>query len=286
MTLALVCLAAAAYTPGVGVAHIRTTARRVSQCSAILKTKESTDARANAKADAAKERLTKAAKFESAWQSAAVLEAESKTFKSGDALSSSEATLLDIVNVLGRWKSCEEWRTRTQFTEAAEKSPASSGMLGSGPKFDVAQQVGSRERYDMAQRLGLAERLAFQHNAPKLPFRDAALAESFGLSVRDFAEMPVDPAAVDIVYDALAQSKSGLISAKTIDERRKKFQKSDGSFRDGKFALGLYTARTLTGSAVLAKPALYGMLVFQMVTAATLSSGVDQAIGAVGSMSN
>ena len=226
-------------------------------------------------ADAAKERLLKEATFESTEATRALL--SSTTFKGADVLSTDSATLLDIVNVLGRWTSCEEWKVRTSFTDAAPPAATTGEFMGGGPSFDVEAQVGSRERYEMAQRLGMCERLAFQQNVPKLTFRDAALAEGFGLGTSDFAAMAVNPVAVDIVYDALAESKQGLIQASTIDARRARFFRKDGSFHDGKFALALYKSRMLTGTAFLAKPALYAAVTFQMFMMTTATVGTDVA---------
>ena len=47
-----------------------------------------------------------------------------------------EVTAVDIVNVLGRWESSDEWRVRTEFTTP-------------GKTFDAAEQAGTRERFEM-----------------------------------------------------------------------------------------------------------------------------------------
>ena len=69
----------------------------------------------------------------------------------------------------------------------------------------------------------------FQMNVPKLPFTNAALAATAGRTVEDFVEPP-SMAAINVVYDALAQSKSSLVPPKVVNERRNSFLTADGAF--------------------------------------------------------
>jgi hypothetical protein len=66
-------------------------------------------------------------------------------------------------------------------------------------------------------------------NVPKLPFTNAALAATAGRTVEDFVEPP-SMAAINVVYDALAQSKSSLVPPKVVNERRNSFLTADGAF--------------------------------------------------------
>ena len=265
--IGILASAATAWTPSAGQLSKTALHRRAPHIAAVLK--DPIASGREAKAEAARKRFTQAAKaevFESAKNTRALL--ASKTFKTGDITCGDTCTLLDIINVLGRFQSSAEWMVRTRFTEPSAKT---------GKEFDVEAQTGSKERFEMAQRLGCAERLALQQNVPKLPFTNGALAESFGLGARDFADLRINPVAVDVVYDALAESKSGLIDATTIDKRFRAFFKRDGSFNDGKFALGLYKSRMLSGTAFLAKPALYVAVTFQMFMLQTASVSGDMA---------
>ena len=99
-------------------------------------------------------------------------------------------TLLDIANVLGRWETCDEWSTRTEFTEVENASEMTEA------------QGGTRKRYEMAQNLGQVERIALVQNCAKLPFRDEALAASCGLTVADMNELPVNNIAVNVVLSS------------------------------------------------------------------------------------
>ena len=132
-----------------------------------------------------------------------------------------------------RWETASEWAERTDFAIATAKR-----------KEDLAQGA-TMERFEMAQRLGVVERLALLQNVPQLPFRDAALAASFGKSVGDFEAMPVSKAALNVVFDALAESKSGLLKPEVINERRAKWFKSDGGLDDGAIAVSLSKSRSL-----------------------------------------
>ena len=146
--------------------------------------------------------------------------------------SNETATVLEIINIVGRWNTHSDIATRTTFTEA-------------GGREEDLRQAGTQRRHEMAKKLGCLERVALSMNAPKLPFTNAKLAASVGLTVEDFADIPVTEQACNVVYDALAESKSGLIPYAKIDERRKGFVADDGSLNQVNFKLGLAKSRTL-----------------------------------------
>ena len=62
--------------------------------------------------------------------------------------------------------------------------------------------------------------------------RDEALAASCGLTVADMNELPVNNIAVNVVFDALAQSKSSLVTPEALNERRAAFV-VDGALNEG-----------------------------------------------------
>ena len=97
----------------------------------------------------------------------------------------------------------------------------------------------------MAQRMGCGERVALYQNVPKLPFTNAALATAVGLTVEDFAELEVTRAACNVVFDALAESRSGLIPFATLDARRAALEDAAGAFNELTFRTGLYKSRAL-----------------------------------------
>jgi len=145
-----------------------------------------------------------------------------------------KATLLDVLNVMGRWQSSSQWSERTEFVSEDAFNYREETIL----------QGLTEKRYRMAQKLNQVERAAFFINIPKMPFTDAKLAASVGKTVEDFNAMePPSISHCNVVYDALAQSKSGLIPPDVVDSRRNGFITPDGGLDEGAFAVGLYKAR-------------------------------------------
>mmetsp|Transcript_23071 Transcript_23071/g.72504 ORF Transcript_23071/g.72504 Transcript_23071/m.72504 type:complete len:167 (-) Transcript_23071:694-1194(-) len=154
-----------------------------------------------------------------------------KRFKRAEFWEAGDASLLELINVIGRWESCSEWLERTRF--AVVEDARKENMV----------QGASVERYDYARRNGLVERLAMVQNVPQLPFRDERLAAWAGKSVREMNAMPVSRAAVEIVFDSLTQSKSSLVPEKVMDERRARLIGADGGFDEGGFLSGMVKSR-------------------------------------------
>ena len=134
-------------------------------------------------------------------------ENEGRSFSRAQLFSDETATALEIINVLGRWESSSEWAERTQFVDD----------VGNDNSQDQAK---TRKRYETAQKLGCVERVAFQMNVPTLEFTNERLAASVGRSCEDFVGVEPTSAALNIVYDAIAQSKSSLVAREIADERR------------------------------------------------------------------
>ena len=82
----------------------------------------------------------------------------------------------------------------------------------------------------------------FRHRI-KLSFKDAKLAESFGKSVEDFEDMPVNTDALEIVFDSLAESKAGIVKPEAIDKRRASWLTEAGGLDEDKFMSGINKAR-------------------------------------------
>jgi len=176
----------------------------------------------------------------------------SKVFRRAEFWEEGECTLLDIVNVLGRWESASDWANRTEFA-----------VVESLRKENMAQGA-SVDRYEYARRNGYVERVALRQNAPKLAFTNAPLAAWAGKSVAEMDAMPVNAAAIDIVYDALAQSKSSLLPEKTVNSRRESWliDGGAGGINEGAFFSGLTKSRiaVVVGFFLLGKGQLYGYI--------------------------
>ena len=155
-----------------------------------------------------------------------------KVVKRAEFWTNESATLLEIINVVGRWETYSDFVERTEFTEAEYRD-------------ENLSQAGTERRYKMALKLKCTERFGLIQNAPKLPFKNERLAASVGLTVEDFAGLPVTPAACNVVYDALAESRSGLIPYEVCDQRRKEWINDDGSLNDARFLIGLAKSRFL-----------------------------------------
>jgi len=138
------------------------------------------------------------------------------------------ASLLEIVNVLGRFESCTEWRDRTIFVPQEEINVR---------KEDERQSL-TEGRHEMAMRMKCGERAALYQNLPNMPFKNAALASAIGLTVEDFQSLPVTRAPCEILYDAFAESRSTLIPYKVIDDRCKAMVNPDGTFNEVAFRVG------------------------------------------------
>jgi len=136
------------------------------------------------------------------------------------------ATLLEVVNILGRFDTCSEWIDRTEFLEVENK------------RVEDESQALTLGRHEMAKRLGCAERVALWQNVPKLPFRNAKLAAAVGLTCEDFNQLEVTKAACGVLYDALAESRSGLIPYETMNQRVAAMINEDGTFNEAAFRIG------------------------------------------------
>ena len=75
------------------------------------------------------------------------------------------------------------------------------------------------------------------------------LAASVGANMAELDAEPIDPLAVDVVFDALCESQSGIVARSECDERRAAFEDADGKFDAEAFAAGLSRGRrTIIGA--------------------------------------
>lgn len=81
--------------------------------------------------------------------------------------SNETATLLEVLNVLGRWQTADQIKERSLFTPE-----------DMNPREENIFQSATKRRYEMAQRLGSCERMGLIQNAKGLPFTDEKLAAS------------------------------------------------------------------------------------------------------------
>ena len=103
----------------------------------------------------------------------------SKVFKRAEFWDGGDATILDIINVLGRFEEASQFGTRTEFAEVKNY------------RLEDEAQGATLQRYEMAQRMKVVERIALLQNCPKMPFTNAPLAASVGKSVDEFNAMKV-----------------------------------------------------------------------------------------------
>ena len=155
------------------------------------------------------------------------------SFKRATFWTNGTASVLEVINVLGRFEKCVEFRVRTQFAEV-ENSRA-----------EDARQAETLKRYEMAGNMKCAERAALYMNIGDMPFTNAALAKSVGLTVEDFQQLEPSKLAANVVFDALAESAAGLIPYDTFDARRNALITEDGGFNELSFRTGLYKSRAL-----------------------------------------
>ena len=150
-----------------------------------------------------------------------------------------------IVNVLGRWKSYKDWDTIGVALELDEilAGKRSYEVVEQKPGEDREYVAKSPRRRDFCVRKGVVQRYILSENIGLLSFKNQAMAASIGCTVRELQAEPIDPLAVDIVFDALARSKSGIEVKEVVDERRASFETPEGGFDAAAFEAGLTDAR-------------------------------------------
>jgi len=170
----------------------------------------------------------------------------SRTFGRCEPWASERATARQIVGVVGRFTDSASWRDRSSFATVDDASA------------DTPLQAETENRYAVAKKLGQVERVAFLQNVPTLPFVDERLAASVGATVDDFTSTSIDEATMQIVFDALAQSKTSLVKQDDADARIAAWRGADGGFDADAFGDGL---RQGAGAVIAANAVLYFFLI-------------------------
>ena len=104
-------------------------------------------------------------------------------------------------------------------------------------------------RRDFCRRNGLVQRWAHNENLALLPFGEAlddggvALAASVGATPAELQAEPLDPLALDVVFDALCTSQSGFVDQDVADRQRAAFVAPSGAFDAAAFDTALNDAR-------------------------------------------
>ena len=164
-----------------------------------------------------------------------------RTFGRCEPWAPERATLLDVINVIGRFEDSSSWSKRYEFAVIEDEAAATT------------DQAATAKRRDFADKFDQVERIAFVTNVPALPFADAALASSVGLAVEDFASREVAPEHLSVVFDALAQSKTTLVRRDDANARLAAWRTADGGLDADAFGRGLRTGllSVLAANAVL-----------------------------------
>lgn len=156
-----------------------------------------------------------------------------------DFLSSGEqASERAVVNVLGRWAKSSDWDT---IGIAKVLDDCLDGKVENYPE-GLPVEATPRRR-DFCKRQGQVQRYIFNKTVVLLPFENEALAASVGATAAELNAEPLEPFAVDVVFDALAASQSGIVGIADCDERRASYETAEGAFDKEAFAEGLSTAR-------------------------------------------
>jgi hypothetical protein len=103
----------------------------------------------------------------------------------------------------------------------------------------------------MAVKLGTASRVALLQNINALPFTNERLAASVGKSAAEFNAAPISEAAVNVVFDALAESKNSLVAYAVVDKRRAAWLSPDGGFDVGAYSSSLAKAQAIVSASSL-----------------------------------
>ena len=190
---------------------------------------------------------------------------EGDSFYRGDDLlqGGESVTTRQIVNVLGRWSTHEDWDT---IGVAARFDDFSSGDFFEEDLPSFVTDVGSTNywarrpaRREFCQRHGLVQRWIHEENVQLLPFESEALAASVGATASELDAEPIDPLAAEIVFDALCGSRAGVVPTDLCDSRRASYvAELDGGFDAAAFASDLAAARR---NMVLAYATYPGILV-------------------------
>eukprot|EP00966_Prymnesium_polylepis_P262655 6066922-Prymnesium_polylepis.1 len=185
-----------------------------------------------------------------------------RTFcRASDLLQAGDRALaVDVVNVLGRWRTHAEWDTIGELV-AMDKLFDRDGIpkrklepwsemvdgrrmmgLTAEEKLSVSP-ARSPNRRAWCKRNRQAQRWWHNENVRLLRFSSPRLAASVGKTAAEMNAMEVDPLAANVVFDALARSQSGIVAKDECDARRASYEDAAGAFDADAFASDLTGAR-------------------------------------------
>lgn len=194
---------------------------------------------------------------------------------------------VDIVNVLGRWKTYKDWDTIGELIEMDKLFDADgvplkklepwSEMINGKRLFSLTKEeqllvspARSPNRRGWCKRNGQVQRWWHNANVPLLSFKSSKLAACVGKSVSEMNQMAVNPVALDVVFDALSRSQSGILPKAVCDSRRASYELPTGEFDVKTFQNDLATARRTVAQSYAVYP---GSL--QLVGVATFVKGAS-----------
>ena len=157
-----------------------------------------------------------------------------------------------VANAIGRWQSShDDWNS----IGAAGKLDAfinGDYYEDDAPVIDYSTSACIERRpgrRDFCRRNGLVQRWAHNENLALLPFGEAlddggvVLAASVGATPAELQAEPLDPLALDVVFDALCTSQSGFVDQDVADRQRAAFVAPSGAFDAAAFDTALNDAR-------------------------------------------
>ena len=180
-----------------------------------------------------------------------------------------EVTARQIVNVLGRWSTHEQWDTigtaekLDDFTNGdfyEEDLDILKTDFSKGEAYYFARRP---QRRVFCKKYGLVQRWVHNENVGLLPFdpEAAELAASVGATVEELNAEPVDELAAQIVFDALCSSKASFVDAAVCDERRQSFvDAATGAFDAEAFGSAVARSRLNIVGALLVYPGFFVFL--------------------------
>lgn len=203
--------------------------------------------------------------------------------RASDFLSSGEkVNTIDVVNVLGRWRTHADWDSMGALVEMDKlfdsngtpykKLEPWSEMVDGKRLFSLSEEeklqvspARSPNRRAWCKRNGQAQRWWHNENVPLCRFTSGSLAASVGKSVAEMNAMEVNPLALEIVFDALARSQSGIVPKELCDARRASYETDTGEFNEVAFASDLFEARKTVALSYAAYPGFFqvvGLITF------------------------
>jgi len=139
-------------------------------------------------------------------------------------------TAREVVNVLGRWETYKQWEAVGQLAEFDRLFDADGTPLKPLGVADSSDPRITPQRRGFCLRRGLVQRYWLGENVGRLPFYCKALAASVGCTVAELNAEPINPQAVEVVFDGLSQSRSGIIQRELCDARRASYTLPSGGF--------------------------------------------------------